>query len=44
MKMKQKKALLSQLDAIEDFRTHEGKIVYSLSEIIFISNTVKLIS
>lgn len=37
MKMKQKKALLKQLETIEDFRTHEGKIVYPLSEIIFIT-------
>ena len=37
MKMKQKKALLKQLESIEDFREHEGKIIYPLSEIIFIT-------
>ena len=37
MKMKQKKALLKQLETIEDFRIHEGKIVYPLSEVIFIT-------
>ncbi len=37
MKMKQKNALLKQLETIEDFREHEGKIVYPLSEIIFIT-------
>ena len=37
MKMKQKKVLLKRLGEIEDFREHEGKIVYPLSEIIFIT-------
>ncbi|MEA3383443.1 MAG: hypothetical protein U9Q20_02030, partial [Campylobacterota bacterium] len=36
-KMKQKKAFLKQLETIKDFRVHEGKIVYPLSEIIFIT-------
>ena len=35
--MKQKKALLKQLGNIKDFREHEGKIIYPLSEIIFIT-------
>jgi len=35
--MKQKKARLKQLGNIKDFREHEGKIIYPLSEIIFIT-------
>ena len=37
MKIKQKKVLLKQLETIEDFRTHKGKIIYQLSDIIFIT-------
>lgn len=35
MKLRQKKKLLKELEAIEDFRKHSEQIVYPLSEILF---------
>ena len=37
MKLKQKKKLLKALEGIEDFRKYKEKIVYPLSEILFVS-------
>ncbi len=37
MKYKQKKELFKQLESIEDFRIHVGKIVYPLAEVLFMT-------
>lgn len=37
MKLKQKRALLKQLENITDFREHTGKVIYPLSRILFLS-------
>lgn len=37
MKYRQKKELLLQLETIPDYRKHEGKIVYSLAKILFLT-------
>ena len=37
MKYRQKKELLKKLETLEDFRTHTGKIIYPLSEVLFMA-------
>jgi len=37
MKYRQKKELLKKLETLEDFRVHAGKIIYPLSEVLFMA-------
>lgn len=37
MKYQQKKELLRQLETIPDYRKHEGKIIYSLAKVLFLT-------
>lgn len=37
MNYKQKEALLHQLATIQEYRNHEGKIIYSLSKVLFLT-------
>ena len=37
MKYKQKKELLKKLETLKDFRVHTGKIIYPLSEVLFMA-------
>ena len=36
MKLKLKKKLLKELETIKDFRIHQGKIEFKLSEVLFL--------